>query len=447
MPVFVQECSRYNGEDIDRAIVGFEELFEKVIRPGQTVVLKPNWISHAHKYNPAEWQSVITHPSVITAVLKQTLKRLKGTGRIVIADGPQTQSSWEKLMERMEPEIWAQMSRNSGVELSVLDLRSDEWVTQGDVIIERRHLSGDPLGTTECDLGCHSEFADHIPGAKGYFGADYNRGETNSAHSGGHHKYRISRTVVSCDVFINLPKLKTHKKAGITACLKNIIGINTYKNWLPHYSMGTPNERGDQFPEGRRNAVLEGALLSRAYDFLASHESMGRWMKPIKACAKQVFGDTRDVVRSGNWYGNQTICRTILDVNKVLFYANPDGDLRPDERVNAKHCINIVDAIIAGEGDGPEAPDAKCSGMLVACEDPVATDAVCAKLMGFDWKKIPVIAGGFGIKDYRLGDCEYGDITIGPGGLFPNQRLSAMPKGVAFKFRPQMGWAGHIEES
>jgi uncharacterized protein (DUF362 family) len=445
MPVFVQQCSCYNNRDIDRAVSGFERLFEKAIRPGQAVVLKPNWISHAHKYNPAEWESVITHPNVITAVLKLTLKYLKGAGRITIADGPQTQSSWHQLMARMEPELWANMGRDAGVELSILDLRNDEWVTHGDVIVQRRRLPGDPLGTTECDLGNLSEFANHQPGPEGYFGADYDRNETNSVHSGGHHWYRISRTVVSSDVFINMPKLKTHKKAGITACLKNIIGINTYKNWLPHYSIGTPDERGDQFPIRHPKAVLEGALLRRFNDFLASHQSMGSWMKPIKSCAKRVFGDSRDVVRSGNWYGNQTISRTILDVNKALLYANPDGTLRVDKLASRKNCINIVDAIVAGEGDGPEAPDSKSSGFLIACEDPVAADAVCAKLMGFDWKKIPAIMNGFGVAGYRITDCEYEDIRIGPSDFFPNQRLSAIPQGAALRFRPHMGWVGHIE--
>ena len=58
----------------------------------------------------------------------------------------------------------------------------------------------------------------------------------------------ISRTALQSDVFINLPKLKTHKKVGVTLNLKNLVGINGNKNWLPHYAIGSPEENGDQFP-------------------------------------------------------------------------------------------------------------------------------------------------------------------------------------------------------
>ena len=33
-------------------------------------------------------------------------------------------------------------------------------------------------------------------------------------------EYCISNTILDADVIINIPKLKTHKKAGITVCLK-----------------------------------------------------------------------------------------------------------------------------------------------------------------------------------------------------------------------------------
>ena len=38
-----------------------------------------------------------------------------------------------------------------------------------------------------------------------------------------------------------MPKLKTHKKCGVTISLKNLVGLNTNKNLLPHHSLGTPS--------------------------------------------------------------------------------------------------------------------------------------------------------------------------------------------------------------
>src|SRR5689334_22077371 len=106
MDVLVESCHSYARDLIDAALERCDALFEERICPGNMVVLKPNWIAPSHKYNPHEWQSVITHPEVITAVLRRVLRHLKGSGRVVITDGPQTQSSWEDIMMRMCPEKW-----------------------------------------------------------------------------------------------------------------------------------------------------------------------------------------------------------------------------------------------------------------------------------------------------------------------------------------------------
>ncbi|MCV6004648.1 DUF362 domain-containing protein, partial [Escherichia coli] len=50
-------------------------------------------------------------------------------------------------------------------------------------------------------------------------------------HAPGRHQYLVSRDIIEADVVINLPKLKTHKKAGLTCALKNLIGINGNKEF------------------------------------------------------------------------------------------------------------------------------------------------------------------------------------------------------------------------
>jgi Domain of unknown function (DUF362) len=132
----------------------------------------------------------------------------------------------------------------------------------------------------------------------------------------------------------------------------------------------------------------------------------------MKSFGKLVFGDTRRVIRNGNWYGNDTIWRMILDLNKILLYANTDGSLRSEQPQARKAYISIVDAIISGEGNGPEAPDPRHVGLLVGGVCPVAVDAVCARFMGFDWKKIPSIRCGFSIDRYPLCEFDYSDIVI-----------------------------------
>jgi uncharacterized protein (DUF362 family) len=445
MNVFVERCPEYNVARIDDTLKQWDSLFKNCIRPGESVVIKPNWISHSHKHNRDEWESVITHPTVITAVLKIVLRHLAGSGKVVITDGPLTSSSWQEIMARMTPEVWIEMGKRAGVDVQVLDLREDEWESRRNVIVSRRKLPGDPLGSTACDLGPFSEFMTHRPTRRGYFGADYNLHETNMAHSNGHHKYKVSRTVISSDVFINLPKMKTHKKAGITCSLKNLVGINTYKNWLPHHNEGTPDEGGDQFPQTTIKNRAEKVLLQQFRSFLWSHQKMGRWLVPARSLGGYLFGDTQYVTRNGNWYGNQTIWRMILDLNKVLFYANPDGTLRDDKFENCKKYISIVDGIVAGEGNGPEAPDPHPTGVLIAGTNPVAVDAVCSKLMGFDWQKIPSIQNAFYVKCFPICNFSYQDINVVSTCSQFNANLEAISLTDTFCFKPHFGWLNQIE--
>jgi uncharacterized protein (DUF362 family) len=444
MQVTVARCTQYEPGEIEEALRAFRPLFEQTIRRGDTVVLKPNWIAHRHKHRPHEWRSVITSPEVITGVLQIVLDCLQGSGRVVITDGPQTDSSWSGLMERMEPSRWEAMGRAAGVEVSVLDLREHEWTTKGDVNIGRRQLPGDPLGSTSTDLGLNSEFVGHQRSTRGYYGADYDVSETNAVHANERHMYKVSRTVLSADVFVNLPKMKTHKKAGITCSLKNLVGINTYKNWLPHHNEGTPAEGGDQFPTDSKKRKVEGVLTDRFKAVLWSHPALGRWLIPVKFLGRKIFGDTQQTIRSGNWYGNDTLWRMVLDLNKVLAYANSDGTLRADALQNRKRYLSIVDGVIAGEGNGPEAPDAKACGVLIGGTNPVAVDAVCAKIMGFDWQRIPCIRRAFEVARYRLCDFSYDAILVDGPAPFRGRLRDLSFENLA-PFRPHFGWLEHVE--
>ena len=79
-------------------------------------------------------------------------------------------------------------------------------------------------------------------------------------------------------------------------------------------------------------------------------------------------------IRGGSWFGNNTLWRMVLDINKVLFYANINGTLRDGGIPNMKKYLSIVDSIVAGEGNGPKAPDAINVGYIMAGLNPVAVD-------------------------------------------------------------------------
>jgi uncharacterized protein (DUF362 family) len=414
------------------------------VRPGDRVVLKPNWVRQSHVDRPDDWDYVITHPAVVSAVLARVLQHLDGDGEVVIADGPQTDASFAELISHYPVEEWQRDAKQHGVALDVIDLRDHEWTVANDVVVERTELPGDPRGKTEVLLnGSASEFWGHARSRRGYYGADYDRAETNAAHDGRVNRYSVSRTALEADVLINLPKLKTHRKAGITACLKNLVGINTYKNYLPHHSEGGPAEGGDQFPSDGTRSRIEGRLMGVVKQNVMSNERLAGLLSPLNRAGKAVFGETKEVVRSGNWYGNDTIWRMILDLNKVLYYADPDGTLREGELVNAKRYIGIVDAVLAGEGHGPLAPDPVRMGYLVCGTNPVAIDAACARLMGFDPSLIPTILRAFEVQEYPLCDFPLGDVRLMLDG--DEYDLAELPERLVVPCRPQFGWAGHIE--
>jgi uncharacterized protein (DUF362 family) len=447
--VIVERCNDYDRKNVDEVLDLFDSLFAETIGHGETVVIKPNWIAPCHKYNADEWQSVITHPRFISGVVRKVIRQLNGKGKIVIADAPQTDTVFSTLVGRMPIDEWTRACNEQGIDLEVLDLRDHEWTNEGDIIISRKILPGDPMGSVEYNLRDDmSEFYGHQPSAMGYYGADCDIKETNLAHANGNHLYRVSRTVISADVFINLPKWKTHKKAGITCSLKNLVGINTYKNYLPHHTEGTPAMGGDQFPSSNVKSALEVYLLEYFKKILLRYDKYSRYMIPVKKLGKVIFGATQDKIRSGNWYGNDTLWRTILDLNKILLYGNTDGTMKEAEVSRGKKYLSFVDGIIAGEGNGPEAPDPLNTGIIIGGSNPVSVDCVAARLMGFDHLKIPSLYKTFHMKRFPIADFSYTDVEV-MSKTMPsyNSPLIDISKENCFCFKPHFGWVHNIELS
>src|SRR5437764_6437968 len=74
------------------------------VRPGDKVVLKPNWVKEFDERfpGPNHWEHVVTHPAVIEAVTCWAAEQLHGNGSITICDAPQTDSSFKTLSEYCE---------------------------------------------------------------------------------------------------------------------------------------------------------------------------------------------------------------------------------------------------------------------------------------------------------------------------------------------------------
>jgi len=326
--------------------------------------------------------------------------------------------------------------------VEVYDLRPERARKVDGVICGHDQLPGDPAGYVKVDLGRHSAFAEIEHLCHLLYGSEYDTSEICRHHTGGVHEYLISKTILDADCVINLPKLKTHKKTGITVSLKNLVGINGNKNWLPHHRLGTPTEGGDQFADDGMIHRMERRAMGcfrRVFPLLGPLRT--RLAKPLKVLGQRLFGDTNtDTIRSGNWFGNDTTWRMVLDLNRILMYADSDGGLHD---APARQIFCIVDGIVGGEGNGPLDVTPVPSGLVLAGSNPLAIDLASARLMGFDYECLPLLSHGLASHGLPLATFAHDEVICASNDV---KLCGPLPQITdCLHFRPHFGWKGHIE--
>ncbi|MEJ2703926.1 MAG: DUF362 domain-containing protein, partial [Sedimentisphaerales bacterium] len=193
----------------------------KIIHPGHTVVLKPNFIRDFRETQAGHEDCLITHGSIIRAALDYAYIALQGRGRIIIADAPQNDADFD-VIRRMAglDEIQELYRHHACFDVEIYDLRPERARKVDGVICGHEGLPGDPAGYVKVDLGEHSMLHEVEHLCHLLYGSEYDTGEIHRHHTRGMHDYLISKTILDADCVINLPKLKTHKKTGITICMK-----------------------------------------------------------------------------------------------------------------------------------------------------------------------------------------------------------------------------------
>ena len=418
-----------------------------LVPAGGRIVLKPNFIRH---WNPAEGgslQSLVTHGAVLRAMADYAWLAAGPDGSVVIAEAPQHDCEWDVVAGFAGVNLLVQFYREAlGRELEVIDLRREAVRYADGVVVERRELPGDPAGYRLVDLGQHSAFEDSGLDPRRFRGADYDSTPTTEHHAGGKHEYLLSETVLSSDLVVNLPKLKTHKKTGITLALKNLVGINGDKNLLPHHCVGSVASGGDEFP-GRGGV---DRLRSRATEVARRllRRGFGSGLVRLVRRAENAARGT-DFIRSGNWHGNQTTWRMCLDLNRILYYSDKDGS-HFGAAAPVHPVLTVLDGVIAGEGEGPLAPTDRGLGVVLVSSDPVALDLAAVRLMGFDPERLPKILEAMQATRLRLGptNCE-GDVEVQqiPDGAREAERVTLSDLAPDKPFVAHPGWQGHVERS
>ena len=237
-----------------------------------------------------------------------------------------------------------------------------------------RQLPGDSQGSAIVNLGKGSALY-HYPNTANLYGAVFHRQETIAHHIDEKQEYEISGSILNADVVISIPKLKVHKKVGVTLNLKGLVGTSTNKNLLVHYTLGPPSEGGDQYPD---NFLTSRQLMAIKFErwmydhFLAKrtkfHERIHRLIYGffyLRIFSHLGFGipPEKRLLDTGNWYGNDSAWRMVVDLTKIIYFADKEGKLQTK---SPRRLFSIIDGIIGGENNEPLIPDPKYAGVLVA---------------------------------------------------------------------------------
>ena len=405
------------------------------IAPGSRVVLKPNWVLHENKSGQGI-DCLLTHTTLIEAVLEYVA--LAQPRSVVIGDAPVQGCDFNALRQvcRLDATVKAFAAR--GLDVALVDFR-------------RTLLPGEKLGGTRIE-NCRGmenfvlfdmkgeSLLEPLAADAGKFRVTmYNPDLMRKTHAPGKHQYLIAREVMAADVVINLPKLKCHKKAAITGALKNLVGINGNKEYLPHHRRGGSAKGGDCY-------AGKSWLKDKAEAFLdaANRRDPGPLQGLLGRCAHLFRGFAKalgeDSNLEGSWHGNDTVWRTCLDLQRILRYGSADGTLQGTPQ---RSVISITDAIVAGEGEGPMAPTPVLAGFLSGALNPAAAEWVHARLMGFDPYKIPLVREAFAGFKYPLTTFEPSAVRVKmvDGIRHPNE----VRPFNARAFLPPKGWKGYCE--
>lgn len=413
----------------------------ELIKPGDNVIIKPNLVMDYNQSNEGT-ECLFTQPEVVAPIIDYILIALKGEGGIIIGDAPMQECNLEKLLEESGYNEMMEWYRKVGVEIKIVDFRG--LTTQIDskkrIGVRKQTISDNQDGTV-IDLADMSQFAkydkEHLEKMRI---TNYSPDRLKEHHCPGRHEYFVSNYILNADVVINMPKPKTHRKAGYTAAMKNMVGMNVRKEYLPHHTIGSVAEGGDEY---KKKSLLRN-IDDKLYDIKNTLEGKERYKAAkfvwyiaggLKVLGNKVHHDEAE----GNWYGNKTISKTIVDLNKILFYADKNGHIH--DKIQRK-TLNIGDMIISGEKEGPVAPSPKQIGAIIIASNAYIFDMGVGIMMGADATNFP-FAEDCKNANESLPLCNYQDdelIYVSNDEKLNNKDIKSVSNELKWKFVPTKGW-------
>jgi uncharacterized protein (DUF362 family) len=279
--------------------------------------------------------AVYTRPEVVRPLIDMAIAA--GATKIYIGDGGEDVAKTNDVMDSANYTAMVSVlaSRHPGIVIQTVNLNARSngwhWISLG----SDSSFAGS--GYSHYDLGTGSETL--------YGDSYYKTSDNQSINPNGNCLgwYAVNNKTLEADVIINVPKMKTHQEMMATLSIKNLVGCTLSSTYD------------------------EGNTIAR----IAHHHQP----------------------REENYFENDIFWRAILDMNKIILYANKDGVLQPAQQ---RKYLTVIDGIQAMEksqhheyGGGGIPFDRH---VVLASVDPVAADAVACRVMGYDFSIIPSIA-------------------------------------------------------
>ncbi len=453
-PAYRGVRSAFWALEMDKDRYGFADWnpLGELIGPGKTVILKPNLVSHRNlgesMYGLTDTDGLVTHGSVIRAVLDYVVKGLAGEGRIIVCDCPVQGTDWQQAVELVGLDKVANYIRAQypEIDIELKDFRLGTAVKWGNTVVKRIVDDSMLQNYRELDLKSSSLLMPLMHQSYEFGVSDYPRWRMTAAHTPETNKYLYPKELLEADVMINLPKMKVHMKAGITCAMKNFVGTIGHKDYLPHFRFGGPKTGGDEYPEYGPVWRFLWACMHKAWDY------EGGKLKILYIIVARIVAKYLGLFRripnpvwalgAGSWFGNDTLWRTVLDINRAYLYYNSGTNAVDESNCSKQSYLAILDGIVGGEKESPLSPTPRRAGFIIASCNPLALDTVAATVMGLDYRKIPQLCEAWKPMPMPLSGYSPEDIDI--CGTIKARKLADLSR-EAVCFVPSMGFVGHIE--
>jgi len=388
------------------------------------ILLKPNWVRHS--LQPQDEICLRTNNNFLLSLIHILLEQKPDS--IIIGDAPLQGCDWDKMHDKEFIQSIQSLSQEFDISVKIADFRRVTLdLANNTLTTERRPLSDYLI----FDLGTESLLEPISSKKKNFRVTCYNPDRLAESHTKGIHKYCITKELFNADVVISLPKLKTHQKTGITGALKNLVGINGDKDFLPHHRRGGVKNGGDCYPDKHPLRLLSEIFLDTANRHIGKKQY--RFWQHFSDIFWQLSKPQAVHQLTAGWYGNDTSWRMVMDLNKIAVYGKSDGTISKDPQ---RILYSLCDGIIGGQGNGPLYPEPLELGVIIFSDNSALADIITGTLMDFDINKIALLKNA-----KQMLDRENTTITLN-NGITTLSNLSD----YSISTLPPPGWAEYLGE-